>query len=138
MISRPRYHSGYDCYLARRGIIGAVRTLVTLSVLVIVGLAPSATAPAADAKPRLILLDRTPVVVRGLRFKADESVRVRAIIRGRSRVTKSVVAGPGGVFNVRFASMWPGECAFLTVQATGARGSRASFTLHPPPCGAAP
>lgn len=115
-----------------------MRTLVALSVLVIAGLAPSAAAPLADAKPRLLLLDRSPVVVRGLRFKADESVRVRAVVRGGYRVTKTVVAGPGGAFNVRFASMWPGECAFLTVHATGARGSRASFTLHPPPCGAAP
>jgi hypothetical protein len=115
-----------------------VRTLVALSVLAIAGLAPSAAAPEADAKPRLILLDRSPVVVRGLRFKADERVQVSAIIRGRSRVTKSVVAGPGGVFKVRFASMRPAECAFLTVIANGARGSRASFTLHPPPCGAAP
>ena len=138
MISRPRYHWGYDCYLARGGIIQTVRTLVTLSVLAVVGVAPSAAAPLSEAKPRLILLDRTPVVVRGLRFKADERVRVRAIVRGRVSVTKSVVAGPGGAFNVRFASMWPGECAFLTVHATGARGSRASFTLHPPPCGAAP
>jgi hypothetical protein len=115
-----------------------VRTLVALSVLISAGLAPSAAAPLSDAKPRLLLLDRSPLVVRGLRFKADESVRVHAIVRGRSRVTKSVVAGSAGGFNVRFASMWPSGCAFLTVQATGARGSRASFTLHPPPCGAAP
>jgi hypothetical protein len=103
-----------------------------------VGLVPSAAALLADAKPRLLVLDQTPVVVRGLYFKADESVRVRAIVRGGSRATKVVEAGPGGGFNVHFASMRPGKCRFLTVQAIGARGSRASYTVPPHPCGPAP
>ena len=107
-------------------------------LLVIAGLGTSTAQSGSGAKPRLVVLDRSPLVVRGLRFKADEDVRVRAILRGGARAAKSVVASRGGVFNVRFATVWPRRCAFLTVQATGSRGSRASFTLHPPPCGAAP
>lgn len=115
-----------------------MRLLAASTLLVIAGLAPQAAQSGSGAKPRLVVLDRSPLVVRGLRFKADEGVRIRAILRGGPRATKTVVASAGGVFKVRFATVWPGECAFLTVQATGARGSRASFTLHPPPCGAAP
>ena len=115
-----------------------MRLLALPTLLVIAGLSASTAQSGSGAKPGLVVLDRSPLVVRGLRFKADETVRIRAILRGGPRAAKSVVASRGGVFNVRFASVWPGECAFLTVVATGARGSRAAFTLHPPPCGAAP
>lgn len=84
------------------------------------------------------MVDRTPLVVRGLHFHAGETVRVRAIVRGGPRLAKSVTAGRNGVFKARFASLSLTNCSFLTIHASGARGSRASFTLHPPPCGPAP
>jgi hypothetical protein len=121
------------------GILCDVRLLLAATTLLVsAGLAASTAQSGSNAKPRLVVLDRSPLVVRGLRFRADEDVRVRAIVRGGPRVTKNVVAGGGGVFNVRFASVSFRECGFVTVQATGARGSRASFTHHPPPCGPAP
>ena len=69
---------------------------------------------------------------------SSRSVRVRAIVRGGPRLAKSVTADRFGVFRVRFVSLSLGDCAFFTVQASGARGSRAAFTQHPPPCGPAP
>ena len=112
-----------------------MRSLLVLAVVVVAGMLPAAGNPGANAKPRLVVLDRTPLMVRGLRFQADETVLVRAIVRDKSRAAKSMVAGDGGGFTARFPSMWVRECAFLSVQATGSRGSRASFTAIPPPCG---
>ena len=114
-----------------------MRSVAALTVLVVAGLLPSATVAGSGSKPRLIMLDRSPLVVRGLYFDAGEAVRVRAIVRGGPRLAKSVTAGRNGVFGARFASLSLKRCSFLTVQATGARGSRASFTLHPPLCGPA-
>jgi hypothetical protein len=115
-----------------------MRTLVTLTLVAVSGLLPAAAATGSDSKPRLVVLDRTPIVVRGLRFEAGERVYVRAIVRGGPRAAKTVVATRGGVFSARFASVRAGRCAFVTVQATGTRGSRARFTQHPPLCGPAP
>ena len=113
-----------------------MRSLVALAVVVVAGMLPAAGSPGANGKARLVVVDRTPLIVRGLRFGADETVLVRAVVRGKGRASKSMVAGASGGFTARFPSMWVRECAFLSVQATGARGSRASFTLMPPPCGA--
>jgi hypothetical protein len=114
-----------------------MRSGAALAVLLVAGLLPSAGASGAGSKARLALIDRSPVVVRGASFHAGEAVRVRVIVRGGTRLAKSVTAGRSGVFKARFASLSLGKCSFVTVQATGARGSRASYTSHPL-CGAAP
>jgi hypothetical protein len=106
-----------------------MRSLVALAVVAVAGILPVVGSPGPDAKPRLVVVDRTPLVVRGLRFRADETVLVRAIVRGKGGAAKSMVAGAGGGFTARFPSMWVRECAFLSVQATGSRGSRA--LVHP-------
>jgi hypothetical protein len=113
-----------------------MRWLVALAVVLVAGSLSAAGTPAVDAKARVLVVDRTPLMVRGLRFGAGETVRVRVAVRGGAKVVRSMVARKGGGFNARFASMWVSECSILSVQATGSRGSRASFTLHPPPCGA--
>lgn len=115
-----------------------MRSLVVIAAIALAVLAPSAAATRTDSKPRLLVVDRTPLVVRGLRFRAAERVQVRVVVRGGARAAKTVVAGRDGVFNARFASLRVGRCAFVTVQATGTRGSRATFTQHPPLCGPAP
>jgi hypothetical protein len=115
-----------------------MRSVAALTVLAVAGLLTSAGASGSGSKARLTLLDRSPVVVRGAAFHGGEAVRVRAIVRGGPRLAKSVTAGSNGVFRARFVSLSLKECSFLTVQATGARGSRASYTWHPPLCGAAP
>ena len=84
------------------------------------------------------VIDRDPVVVRGLRFLPSERVTVRVAVRGGPRVAKTVRAGAGGGFTTRFASLSLGQCAAFTVSATGARGSRAAYTEPFPACGPAP
>jgi hypothetical protein len=113
-----------------------MRSVAALAVIV-GGLLASTGASGSSSKARLTLLDRSPLVVRGASFHAGEAVRVRAIVRGGPRLAKSVTASGTGVFRARFASLSLGRCSFLTVQATGSRGSRASYASHPL-CGAAP
>ena len=115
-----------------------MRALAGLAVLVFVALACSSVAAGADSKPkpRVFVVDRTPLAVRGVSFDAGERVLVRAVVRGGARATKTVVAGSSGVFSMRFASLRVRRCAFVTVQATGAHGNRATFTQMPPLCGA--
>lgn len=115
-----------------------MRSVAALAVVLVAGLLPSAGASGSGSKARLMLVDRSPVVVLGTSFRAGEAVRVRAIVRGGPRLTKSVNAGGNGAFKARFASLSVRRCSFVTVHATGARGSRASYTSHPPLCGAAP
>lgn len=115
-----------------------MRSFAVLAVLLVAGLLLSAIASGSGSKARLTMLDRSPVVVRGASFHAGEPVRVRAIVRGGPRLAKSVVAGTNGVFTARFVSLSLRKCSFMTVQATGSRGSRASYTSPPPLCGAAP
>jgi hypothetical protein len=124
--------------IAETGHTQIVRSVAALALLVVAGLLPSTIASGSGSKARLIMVDRSPLAVRGLNFYAGEDVRVRAIVRGGPRLAKSVTTGRNGVFKARFASLSLSNCSFLTVHATGARGSRASFTLHPPPCGPAP
>jgi hypothetical protein len=95
-------------------------------------------APATSEVARVALLDRSPVVVRGVRFRTRETVTVRVVIRGGASSTKPVRAGAGGTWTARFPALSAGHCAAVVVRATGARGSRAAYTELPPPCGAAP
>jgi hypothetical protein len=115
-----------------------MRSIAALAVLLVAGLLPSAVASGSGSKARLTIVDRSPVVVRGASFRAGEAVRVRAIVRGGPRLAKSVVAGRNGVFSARFVSLSLSRCSVVTVQATGARGSRASYTSPRPLCGPAP
>ena len=115
-----------------------MRALAGLAVLVFVTLACSTVAAGADSKPqpRVFVVDRTPLVVRGLSFDAGERVLVRAVVRGGARAMKTAFANRSGVFSMRFANLRVRRCAFVTVQATGAHGNRATFTQMPPLCGA--
>jgi hypothetical protein len=95
----------------------------------------------ASQRPRsahLIVLDRTPLTVRGTRFVAREPVIVRVVIRGGPRFTKAARAGEAGTWTARFRAVSLGSCDSFFLRAEGARGSRAAYTEFPPPCGAAP
>jgi hypothetical protein len=87
---------------------------------------------------RVVVVDRSPVTVRGVQFKTRESVTVRVVIRGGPRASKAIQAGGGGTWTARFPTLRAGHCASVIVRATGARGSTAAYTEQPPPCGAAP
>jgi hypothetical protein len=111
-------------------------------VVVLLALAALSTsvagASARLAAAHVVVLDRSPVVVRGTRFVPRENVTVRVIVRGGPRWTKTVTAGAGGTWTARFRSASLGRCASFWVRAAGGRGSKAAYTELPPPCGAAP
>jgi hypothetical protein len=90
------------------------------------------------ARPAIAPSGHDPLVVRGMRFEARERVAVRVIVRGGPARAKSVTATAGGTFRLRFPALTIGACASYVIRATGARGSRAAYTMHPPPCGPAP
>jgi hypothetical protein len=101
-------------------------------------LAVVSTALAAAGKPAVRIVGTDPVVVRGANFGADERVTVQFVIRGGERATRVVRAGERGSFTATFASLSVTQCDIFTVRALGWRGSRASYTELPPPCGPAP
>jgi hypothetical protein len=94
-----------------------------------------AGASARSAGAHLVVLDRSPLVVRGTRFSAWESVTVRVVVRGGPRATKTLRAGAGGTWTARFRSTDLGRCDSFWVRAVGGRGSKAAYTELPPPCG---
>jgi hypothetical protein len=90
----------------------------------------------AGARPTLLVASETPLVVLGRGFEAGERVRLVASVRNRV-FRKPTVAGPRGVFRVRFAAV-DASCGPAFVSAVGSDGSRASVRRVPEPCGADP
>jgi hypothetical protein len=102
-------------------------------------LASAAAAATNAGRPLVRPIDRSPLVVRGANFKPGEKVSLRVVVRGRSRLApKPAAASMRGAFTFRFPSLALGNCASFTISATGSGGSRAVYTMHPPPCGPAP
>jgi hypothetical protein len=88
----------------------------------------------AKAKPTLVLVDSSPVVVGGRGFVRAERVTLRTGLNGR-QITKRVSANRNGRFTVRLAEA-SAECDPFTVSAVGRAGSRATLRFQiPPPCG---
>jgi hypothetical protein len=79
----------------------------------------------------LRVADTAPFSVRGTGFRAQERVRVVALVRGRH--VKAVVATATGTFRVRFVSVSVPACDGYFVRATGNKGSRA-YLRHIPEC----
>jgi hypothetical protein len=111
------------------------------TVLVSLALWPAAASgfgTGSAGKPRISLVDETPLVLAGRGFKARERVRVVASAE-RGQYRKTVSVSRQGRFTVRFASV-DASCGMLFVRAVGGEGSRASWRRPgiPPPCGADP
>jgi len=84
------------------------------------------------AAPALKLVKRDPLQVQGLRFQANERVRVTATSVTTSKVTRQVVRSTArGTLTAKLGT-W-NRCAALIVRAVGARGDRAKLLLRPPP-----
>jgi hypothetical protein len=95
----------------------------TLVVLLLIGVSTAAAAFAASSsRPTLRVVDRTPVVVRGAGFVADE--RVSVVLSAGARSTRVVRATQAGAFVVRFKASL-GRCSRYSLQAFGSAGSRA-------------
>src|SRR5262245_22302681 len=104
------------------GILGIEMRKLALFLLV-AGVASAASAQAGQRQTATLrLVDRTPLVVRGLEFRDGE--RVRVVVLAGARTSQVVRASARGTFVVRF-NRTVGRCARVSVQAFGSMGSRA-------------
>lgn len=104
--------------MARKGLV------IGLCVLgVAAGVASAAPETPAAKRASLHVLDMRPLAVRGFAFQPNERVQVRLASGGLVQ-TRMKLASPAGVFKVRFAAS-VGSCGGFSLQAFGARGSRA-------------
>jgi hypothetical protein len=102
-----------------------------LAAVLVAGLAASGYGR-TTAAPALKLMKRDPLRVQGLRFQANERVRVTATSATTSKVTRQVVRSTvRGTFTAKLGT-WD-RCAAVVVRAVGARGDRAKLVLRPPP-----
>jgi hypothetical protein len=83
-------------------------------------------------RPVLRLVDKQPVTLNGLAFKAHERVRV-TIKSDEFRRTRTVRATRRGAFAVEF-DVRLGRCSGLFATASGSLGSRAAHKLPQPQC----
>lgn len=110
--------------------MGAVKVLIAVTAALVLAV-PAAAAQVERAGKRsasLKLAAAHPVSLRGSRFLAGERVKVVAHSGDRTR-SRTVTAGAGGAFLVRFANMPFDRCQGFLAVAQGARGSVARFKL---------
>ena len=102
-----------------------------LAALAVVAAAVGSAEGRSVAAPKLQLVKRDPLQVRGLRFAAGERVRVTAKSVTTTKSTARVVRTTGhGSFSARLGR-WD-RCATIVVSAVGARGDRARMLVQPP------
>ena len=95
----------------------------TLAAFTALPAAAQTHVPAKAPKAALHARSLSPVMVEGLRFKANERVSVHVATGGKSE-SKVVVASDKGTFTARF-SVSVGRCGRFAIRAFGARGSSA-------------
>jgi hypothetical protein len=102
-----------------------------LAAVALVAVAVASAEGGSAAAPRLQLVKRSPLQVRGVRFAAGERVRVTAksitTTRSKARVVQTTSRGS---FSAQLGR-W-GRCATILVTAVGARGDRARMMVRPP------
>jgi hypothetical protein len=86
---------------------------------------------AAATPPRLTLVARAPLTLRGTHFRPLE--RIRVTVYTPARPIRTVRATVAGSFSVMFTGVYAGRCASLRAVAVGAAGSTASLKLLPLP-----
>lgn len=106
-----------------------MRRALLLAAIAMAVMATAAVA-ATSARPTLRLVDRAPVTVSGRGFEAQEAVRVRLTVEGRTAMRR-VVASPAGAFRARF-TFSVGRCQSFALQAFGSAGSRARLFVTAP------
>ncbi len=87
------------------------------------------TAAASTAAAHVAVPSRSPVVVRGTGFHANE--RVTVTVSAKSTHTKRVTANRLGNFRVTFLGFSLGYCEIYSVRARGSRGSSAVLNVIP-------
>ena len=87
------------------------------------------SAVAAQGKGRLVVVDRTPLIVQGARFTPSERVRIVATTPD-GRAVRIVRTSTRGTFRVRFPVSLPG-CAMFSIRVTGGDGTLAVLRVVP-------
>jgi hypothetical protein len=100
------------------------------SLLVLLTIALVAASAALAAPARLVIMDKSPVAIRGSNFHPGEHVLVSFSSKG-DRASKRVRAGTGGGFMARFPAMQIASCAAYIVRATGDEGSHSALKVTP-------
>jgi hypothetical protein len=108
---------------------------VALAALTLAGLSSAVAPSAATGKAKLVMVDGSPLTIRGLSFRSREPVKV--IVASRKRITKRLYATSRGTFVVRFSGIDVDRCEGFAAFAIGARGSKATLgrphVYCPPP-----
>jgi hypothetical protein len=103
-----------------------IASVVALCALGVLGVAGAAQSQPAGKKAQLKVLDTTPLVVRGVGFKAKERVRLLAST-GAETQSKTRIATQAGVVTVTFG-VSAHQCRFFRVRAVGGKGTRAAVS----------
>ena len=107
-----------------------MKGLAALLVLVALAFAGSS---AAGGSPRVRLTDRSPAILAGTGFHAQERVSV-VVSSGEVVLRKAVTAGARGTIVARWARSLPAACNGTAIVARGSAGSRAVFKDPPTDC----
>lgn len=107
-----------------------MKVIVAVAVAAALALPAAAHVDAATGKrtAKLKLAAARPVSLRGSQFLTGERVTVMAHSQGRIRA-RTVVAGAGGAFLVRFEGLPFDRCQGFLAIARGSRGSVARYKL---------
>ena len=108
----------------------AVFTVLVVGVTA-VAVASASLGATARTRPALQLVDGAPLTIRGVHFRAQESVSLTVSSAGR-RLARTK-AGPGGSFLIRTPIRY-NRCSGVLVIARGAKGSRAKLQRPPMDC----
>ncbi len=102
---------------------------VLVGLLAVLVLVPSLAAGNGSVTrvARVWVADRSPFAVRGSGFKAHERVTVTAV--AGQRLVRTVKAGRGGAFVVRWSGVSKQGCVLIAIRAVGNRGSVATYKL---------
>jgi hypothetical protein len=125
-------HGGEPGERSNSVILPAVRRILTILLAATAAGSLVGGTSAVATRPALRLLDEAPLTLGGTGFRANEHVKVVAVVGSRS--VRWVTAGSGGRFGVRFRGLGANECRGLTVTAIGDRGSRAAYRRPPGVC----
>jgi hypothetical protein len=112
-----------------------VKAALLVSVTVVaVACGPAGAETQASEESRraqLVIVSSDPLVVRGLRFKAGERVKLLVTVGGRAAPMGAARASQAGRFTARLRAPASSSKA-VVVQAIGARGSRATADVSAP------
>jgi hypothetical protein len=110
-----------------------MRTFIAFFLLA--GLVAAASAAAALRQPSLRLVDVDPLTVQGLRFGSSQPVRLTVTRDDQTLARRTVRAGTGGGFVVRFAAVGVHRCdGGLQITARSASGRFAVAKVPQPLC----